>query len=91
MLRPDLRARQPVFVPLHTVAITSQPGLQFCPQTLPSRMHSRVPCPPPPPHTAAYIDLQNRHSRPRDVTEVATIKASISARNAAKLCSDLLD
>ena len=25
------------------------------------------------PHTAAYIDLQNRHGRPRDVTEVATV------------------
>ena len=24
-------------------------------------------------HTAAYIDLQNRHGRARDVTEVATL------------------
>ena len=27
-------------------------------------MHSRVPCPPPPPHTAAYIALQVRHDGP---------------------------
>ena len=50
-----------------TVAITSQPGLQFCP--LPFRVACTRVCHGP--HTAAYIDLQNRHGRPRDVTEVA--------------------
>ena len=41
-----------MFVPLHTVAITGQPGLQFCPQTLRSGVHSRVPWPPIPLHTS---------------------------------------
>ena len=35
-------------MPLHAVAITGQPGLQFCPQTLRSGVHSRVPWPPYP-------------------------------------------